>query len=78
MEDTLSGAIRQSYNEPEKYQGCKYCNSNHPDHEEIYTINTKLNGTHFITIWNTFNHETGEYQTEDIELDTCPMCGRKL
>lgn len=78
MSDTLSGAIRQSYNDPEKYQGCKHCNPNHPEYDELYAVQTNAKGIHYITKLIIYYTETGYCETEDREIDTCPACGRKL
>ena len=78
MDDTLSGAIRQSYNEPEKYQGCKHCNPNHPEYDEIWAIQSSAKGFYYVTLDIMWNYNTNQNQTIDVRIEKCPGCGRDL
>lgn len=78
MDEILSGAIRQSYNNPEKYQGCKHCNHNHPEFDEIWAVKATSSGDHYVTLDIMWNYKTNQSQTIDVKIEKCPGCGRKL
>lgn len=74
MDDTLIGSVLQSYSQ----KGCKFCNSDHPDYEDIFGIQKTTNGVHYITLIMYYDKECDKYNTVDMEVYYCHECGRKL